>query len=62
MKLREIIIQNPDGSYEVSKKITIKSDKGEISLNPGVKMRPGVKFMGVDITELLDQEVKEEEN
>lgn len=60
MKLREIIIQNSDGSYEVSKKVIVKSDQGEITINPGVKIRQGVRFMGFDITELLDWEIKED--
>ncbi len=63
MKLKDIIIQNPDGSYEVSKRIIIKSSMGEITINPGIKMRPGgIKLSGLDITELLDKEIKTEEN
>ena len=38
MKLRDIIIQNPDGSYEVSKTIIIKSGSGEITINTGIKI------------------------
>lgn len=57
MKVRDLLIHHPDGSYEPKQPITITRQGGKATLNPGVRFQPGVKFMGVDITEVLDMEV-----
>jgi len=56
MKVRDLLIVHSDGSYEPKQPIKITGPSGEITLNPGTKLRPGVKFMGVDIAEILDME------
>ncbi|MCJ7613599.1 hypothetical protein MUO71_02375 [Candidatus Bathyarchaeota archaeon] len=57
MRVRDLLIHHPDGSYEPRQPITVTSQSGKVSLSPGVRFQPGVKFMGVDITEVLDMEV-----
>ncbi len=57
MKVRELCINHPDGSYEPKRQIIITTISGKVTLNPGVRFRPGVKIMGMDIAELLDMEV-----
>ena len=57
MKVRDLLIHHPDGSYEPKQPIAITTPSGKVTLNPGVRFQPGVKFMGVDIREVLDMEV-----
>ena len=57
MKVRDLLIHHPDGRYEPKQTIKITTPGGEITMNPGTKFQPGVKFMGVDITEMLDMDV-----
>ena len=58
MKVRDIFIQHPDGSYEPTQQLTIQGPNGQkIALNPGVRFRPGVSFMGIDILEILDKDI-----
>jgi len=57
MKVRDLLIHHPDGSYEPKRTIKITTPSGEVTLSPGVRSRPGVKIMGFDITELLDMDV-----
>lgn len=57
MKVRDLLIEHSDGSYEPKKPITITGPQGKVMLNPETRFRPGVKFMGIDITEILDMEV-----
>ena len=33
---------------------------GKVTLSPGVRFRSGVKFMGIDITEVLDEEIDDQ--
>ena len=61
MKMRDMLIAHPDGSYEPKRSITIAKANGRVTLNPGVRFRAGVKFMGIDITEILDQEIDEKQ-
>ena len=57
MRVRDLLIHYPDGSYEPKQPIAITTQSGKVTLNPGVRFQPGVKFMGVDIREVLDMEV-----
>ncbi len=57
MRLRLLLIQHPDGSYEPKRQITINTPSVKVTLNPGTRFRRGVKISGVDITEMLDIEV-----
>ncbi len=57
MKVRDLLTEHSDGSYEPKQNITISGPNGKVSLNPGVRFRAGVKFMGIDIAEILDQEI-----
>ena len=57
MKVRDFLIEHPDGSYEPKQRITVTGPNGNVTLNRGVRFKPGVRFMGIDITEILDQEV-----
>jgi len=57
MKVRELVIHHPDGSYEPKRTIIISSPNGKITLHPGARLYPGGDFMGITNTELLDMEV-----
>lgn len=56
MKVRDKLIHHPDGSYEPKQTIKITTPSGEVTLNPGVRFQPGVEFMGIDITKVLDED------
>ena len=56
MKVKDLVRQHPDGSYEFKQMVTVSGAGGLVTLGPGVRFRAGVKFMGVDIAELLEQE------
>lgn len=57
MTVRDLIIHHLDGTYEPRQPIAITSQGRKVTLSPGVRFRPGVRFNGVDITEVLDMEV-----
>ncbi len=57
MKVRDLFVQHPDGSYEPTQQITIQGPNGKVALGPGVRLRAGVRFMGIDILEILDQDI-----
>jgi len=59
MKVRDLLIEHTDGSYEPKQQVTITGPNGKVTLSPSVRFRPGVKFMGIDITEVLDEEIDE---
>ena len=59
MRIRDLLIEHSDGSYEPKKSITLSNPNGRITLNPGMRFRPGVRFMGIDITEILDKDIGE---
>ncbi len=48
--------KNPDGSYSVIRPVVIQGPDTSISLNPGMRFTRGVRFMGIDIAEVLDGE------
>lgn len=56
-KLRDFFIQHSDGSYEPRRQLMIQGPNGKVALGPGVRIRPGVKFMGIDVFELLDRAI-----
>lgn len=58
MRVIDLLIHHPDGSYEPKRPITITTPNGsKVTLNPGTKFRRGIKIGGIDITEVLDMEV-----
>jgi hypothetical protein len=54
-KIRDYFVQHPDGSWEPRQPVTIQGPTGQISLNPGVRFRRGVLFMGVDVAKLCEE-------
>lgn len=59
-KFIDYLTRHPDGSYEPQTQIAIRRPDGNIiTVGPGMKFRSGVLFMGIDIAQLLDKEVKE---
>lgn len=62
MKLRDKMVQHPNGSWEPREPITIKSPSGEVRLSPGVRFKEGIVILGVDIKELLDMEIPDNQN
>ena len=57
MKVRELCIAHPDGSYEPKQQITIKTPTATITLNPGTKIQPNAEFSGIPFAQILDMEV-----
>lgn len=58
MKLKDILIKHQDGSYEPRAPISISRPDGNvITIGPGIKLKPGVKFSGIDIKDLLERDV-----
>jgi hypothetical protein len=58
MKLKDILIKNKDGSYEPQSSISISRPDGNVvTIGPGVKIRAGVQFWGMDIKDLLEKEI-----
>ena len=52
------MIQHPDGSWEPKEPIAIHtSSGGQVTLKPGIRMKPGVIFLGIDIAQILDTEI-----
>ncbi len=37
MKVRDLLIEHPDGNYEPKQTITISGPNGKVTLNPGVR-------------------------
>jgi hypothetical protein len=46
--------RNHDGSWTCVAESTIQRHSGRIQVMPGSTFLPGVKFMGVDLADLLD--------
>ena len=46
--------RNHDGSWTCVAESTIQRHSGRIQVMPGATFLPGVKFMGVDLVDLLD--------
>jgi hypothetical protein len=58
MKLKDVLIKHEDGSYEPKSPISIsRSDGNVVTIGPGVRLRSGVKFLGIDINDLLEKEI-----
>ena len=58
MKAKDFFIQHPDGSYEPTRSLTINGPSGRVTLGPGIRLKPGVRFMGIDITEILYMDIQ----
>ncbi|MBI2067418.1 MAG: hypothetical protein HYT77_05340 [Deltaproteobacteria bacterium] len=58
MKVRDFFVQHADGSYEPKQQLTLQGPNGKVTLGPGVRLRAGVRFMGIDILEILDQDIQ----
>jgi len=57
MKIKDVIKQHHDGSFELGVNITIQGSNGQVSLGPGVRFSRGVAFMGLDVDSLLEMEI-----
>lgn len=60
VKLRDKMIQHPDGMWEPKEPIRISTDKVKVALNPGSKMSENAQIAGVPLSQLLDMELQQE--
>lgn len=58
MKLRDLMTQHSDGSFEPTKPITLNNGQGgTMSFGPGARMSGQVQIFGVPLIQLLDMDV-----
>lgn len=55
--VRDAFWRNDDGSWICIDPITIEHPAGRVQVSPGTTLRPGVPFMGVDLTTWLDEQL-----
>ena len=56
MKIRNLFVHHPDGSWEPRQSVRIQTDQGSIEMNPGTRFRRGILFMGLDVAKLCDED------
>jgi hypothetical protein len=56
MKIRNYFIRHEDGSWEPLQPFTITGPNGKIQISPGVRFKPGVPFIGLDIAQLCEDD------
>ena len=50
--------RNPDGSWSTVRTVTITTRSGQVTLKPGISLRPGISFSDVDVAAQLDTQCK----
>ncbi len=56
MKIRDLFVHHPDGSWEPKAPTTINLSKARMDVNPGTVFRPGALFGGVDVAQLCEED------
>jgi hypothetical protein len=49
---------NADGSWQTLRTVTIITKSGQVTLKPGISLRPGVSFSDVDVAAQLNAQCK----
>jgi hypothetical protein len=50
--------RNADGSWSTVRAVTITTRSGQVTLKPGISLRPGISFSDVDVAAQLDAQCK----
>ena len=58
MKIRDLFVHHPDGSWEPKAPTTINMSRGVMDVNPGTVFRPGTLFGGVDVALLCEEDAE----
>ena len=58
MKMRDLFVHHPDGSWEPMTSTTIKMSTAVMDVHPGTVFRPGTLFGGVDVAQLCAEDAE----
>jgi hypothetical protein len=57
-ELRNVFSRNEDGSWTCIDSVTIDHPQGRVQVAPGTALLPGILYMGIDLANWLDEQIK----